>query len=270
MKKLYLVLALFLIAIPCYAIATYTGFTTRATGYVVQASDWNNEFGNFIAHYNTNVIGTLNLLSAKGYLLSFDGTNYAAITNAGAADNNKVLQFDSTTTPGWKLSAIANTTALTTKGDLLGYAANLARIPVGTDGQVLTSRASNANGVAWESGGIPTGGILMWSGSIAAIPSGYHLCDGTSGTPNLQGLFIVGAGNVSPAATGGMGLVSPGGPSGDNSAGAGLGPTHVHSLSLSTPAVFAATGGTPAAQSGSAIGVTVTPKYYALALIQKT
>lgn len=41
----------------------------------------------------------------------------------------------------------------------------------------------------------PSGGIIMWSGSIGAIPSGWKLCDGTSGTPNLVDRFIVGAGS---------------------------------------------------------------------------
>src|SRR5947209_18128426 len=49
-------------------------------------------------------------------------------------------------------------------------------------------------------GSIPLGGIIMWSGSIAGIPSGWALCDGLvhSGqpTPNLRDKFIVGAGNT--------------------------------------------------------------------------
>jgi len=43
--------------------------------------------------------------------------------------------------------------------------------------------------------GIPTGGIIMWSGSIASIPSGWSICNGTNGTPDLRNRFIVGAGN---------------------------------------------------------------------------
>jgi len=35
----------------------------------------------------------------------------------------------------------------------------------------------------------------MWSGSIAEIPDGWALCDGTNGTPDLRDRFIVGAGN---------------------------------------------------------------------------
>lgn len=40
---------------------------------------------------------------------------------------------------------------------------------------------------------LPRGVILMWSGTIANIPTGYVLCNGTSGTPNLVDRFIVGA-----------------------------------------------------------------------------
>jgi len=42
---------------------------------------------------------------------------------------------------------------------------------------------------------IPSGVITMWGGSIANIPDGWTLCDGTDGTPDLQDKFIVGAGN---------------------------------------------------------------------------
>jgi microcystin-dependent protein len=47
---------------------------------------------------------------------------------------------------------------------------------------------------------IPTGVIVMWSGSIATIPSGWALCNGSSGTPDLRSRFIVGA--TSDASTG--------------------------------------------------------------------
>lgn len=39
-----------------------------------------------------------------------------------------------------------------------------------------------------------SGMIVMWSGSVASIPAGWHLCDGTVGTPNLRDRFVVGAG----------------------------------------------------------------------------
>jgi hypothetical protein len=44
--------------------------------------------------------------------------------------------------------------------------------------------------------GVPTGGIMMWSGSVASIPSGWVLCDGANNTPDLRGRFIIGAGDA--------------------------------------------------------------------------
>ena len=41
--------------------------------------------------------------------------------------------------------------------------------------------------------GVPSGIISMWSGSFATIPSGWNLCDGTNGTPDLRNRFIYGA-----------------------------------------------------------------------------
>lgn len=41
---------------------------------------------------------------------------------------------------------------------------------------------------------IPRGIITMWSGAANAIPSGWLLCNGQNGTPNLMDRFIVGAG----------------------------------------------------------------------------
>lgn len=47
--------------------------------------------------------------------------------------------------------------------------------------------------------GIPSGGIILWSGSANTIPSGWVLCDGNNGTPNLVDKFILGAGATTPA-----------------------------------------------------------------------
>lgn len=45
-----------------------------------------------------------------------------------------------------------------------------------------------------KGGDFPSGIICMWSGSTSTIPSGWAICNGQNGTPNLQGLFIMGAG----------------------------------------------------------------------------
>ena len=54
-----------------------------------------------------------------------------------------------------------------------------------------------------------TGMILLWSGTTATIPSGWALCNGQNGTPNLTDRFVVGAGNAySVGATGGSETVT--------------------------------------------------------------
>jgi microcystin-dependent protein len=40
---------------------------------------------------------------------------------------------------------------------------------------------------------VPSGVITMWSGTIATIPGGWLLCNGSSGTPDLRNRFVIGA-----------------------------------------------------------------------------
>ena len=47
-------------------------------------------------------------------------------------------------------------------------------------------------------GTIPIGGIIIWKGSISSIPSGWALCDGNNGTPDLRNRFIIGGGGSYP------------------------------------------------------------------------
>jgi microcystin-dependent protein len=42
---------------------------------------------------------------------------------------------------------------------------------------------------------IPSGSIIMWSGTI--VPIGWLICDGTNGTPDLRGRFVLGSGTGS-------------------------------------------------------------------------
>lgn len=34
------------------------------------------------------------------------------------------------------------------------------------------------------------GSIIIWSGTIASIPSNWHQCNGAAGTPNLRNKFV--------------------------------------------------------------------------------
>ncbi len=61
----------------------------------------------------------------------------------------------------------------------------------GTTGQVMVSQGSG-NTPTWGNAFV-AGMIMMWSGTIATIPSGWYLCDGTNSTPDLRNKFIIGA-----------------------------------------------------------------------------
>jgi len=70
-----------------------------------------------------------------------------------------------------------------------------------TDGSGGTSWITSTGGTG---GGVPQNTIAMWSGSVASIPSGWQLCDGTNNTPDLRDKFVVGVGNLyNPGDTGG-------------------------------------------------------------------
>jgi len=60
-----------------------------------------------------------------------------------------------------------------------------------------TSKVTLSQILALQSG-VPSGAILLWSGSSASIPSGWRLCDGNNGTPNLVDRFVLGAGTTTP------------------------------------------------------------------------
>jgi len=77
-----------------------------------------------------------------------------------------------------------------------------------TNAQLLADSLGTAS-----TGTVPIGGIILWSGTIATIPTGYKLCNGNNRTPNLRNQFVLGAHsdsasveypNVPPNNTGGI------------------------------------------------------------------
>jgi len=86
--------------------------------------------------------------------------------------------------------AIATTGALNVTGSLTMDGAT------GSSGQVITSAGSSATPTWTSIVSFTTGMIILWSGSTGSIPSGWALCNGSSGTPDLRDKFVVGAGNT--------------------------------------------------------------------------
>ena len=75
-------------------------------------------------------------------------------------------------------------------------------------------------------GAFVSGMIILWSGAADAIPSGFVLCNGSNGTPDLRGRFVVGYSD-----TDGDYDVNDTGGSKDNTLSVSQLPSHNHSFS---------------------------------------
>lgn len=51
--------------------------------------------------------------------------------------------------------------------------------------------AVSADDLEYLGGTAPAGGIVIWSGSVDDIPSGWYLCNGENGTPDMSGMFVI-------------------------------------------------------------------------------
>lgn len=136
----------------------------------------------------------------------------------------------------------------------------------------LASVPSGAGVLPTANGGMPSGVICMWSGTIATIPTGWYLCDGNNSTPNLTNRFIVCAdaddGGVAKSTITGSALVSH---------DTGLIPAHTHTVPTGpsydgVSGHISSAGRTPDATKTSSsygTGTKVIPVFYALAYIMK-
>ena len=133
--------------------------------------------------------GTLNITGS----LELDGS---------IGSNGQVLQsVGSTATPTWTTLGTMSTQnsdavnitggSVKTTGDLNVTGSLKLDNSVGSSGQVLVSSGSSAT-PTWGDAFV-TGMIMLWSGTIATIPSGWKLCNGNNGTPDLRNKFILGA-----------------------------------------------------------------------------
>lgn len=114
---------------------------------------------------------------------------------------------------------------------------------------------------------IASGIITIWHGTLASIPGGWALCNGTQGTPDLRNRFIICYGdNYDIGDVGGVGfhthLINI--------------DSHVHSYPFTT--VGDISDGAPragnrhlnsATDSGTSSAVMARPPYYAFAFIMK-
>lgn len=84
----------------------------------------------------------------------------------------------------------------------IGSPATAAGSPIMTKANFLSELPSGA-------GVNVTGMIMLWSGSSGSVPTGYVICDGSNGTPDLRDFFVLGAGG-SLASSGGSSTTTTG------------------------------------------------------------
>jgi microcystin-dependent protein len=223
---------------------------------------------------NTTAAGT-GLTVAAGATTSMftDGTNFSASsipTGATTGTGNVVFSASPTiSSPTFTGTPLAPTASVTTDNTQIATTAFVRDI-------------------------IPAGLISLWSGSVASIPSGWLLCDGSNSTPDLRDRFVVGAGSTYAVnATGGSAnaiVVSHNHTA--TSTSVVTDPGHVHSLpnaafnaagtNVDDAASSGSTGNTGSATTGITVATTTTvastgasgtnanlPPYYALAYIMK-
>jgi hypothetical protein len=213
--------------------ASVTGSLPEGNSLVCDQLAFNGSLTDFTLRINgigfTPAGSVANLIVSLGGVIQQPGTDYN-IVQSPPGTNTNTIRF--TTAPasgtnnfivalGGQGSLISNKD-WTAKGQIIVAIAdsNAAQLNVGSDNTILTADSTTGVGVSWKNtinvsgtitgssfvgnGITPIGGIIMWSGTIANIPTGWALCDGTNGTPNLQDKFVVGAGSAyAVAATGG-------------------------------------------------------------------
>ena len=182
---------------------------------------------------NLNVTGNLTVggqfkdgdgnFGTSGQVLSSDGTDTAWI-NAGSLTAGAAAEVGVS-------AATANADHFVTMVDTASGNEN---VRVDTDLKynpvTNTLTATNFAGSGANLTGIEafvTGMIILWYGNTGNIPTGFVLCDGNNGTPDLRGKFVAGAGNsdYTPGSTGGNDSIT---------LSESQLPSHNHSLSAST------------------------------------
>ena len=155
-----------------------------------------------------NIAGVTNLSSTNAQATNFSsanaivtGGNITGLTNISGT----IAQFNQ----------ISSQNAQITGGNI----SSVSGVGVSFTGAALNNSFATTRNVTDKSTAIattafvhtvmPIGVIVMWGGQIGQIPSGWQLCDGSNGTPNLRGQFIVGAGGAyNPGDQGGAASVT--------------------------------------------------------------
>jgi len=259
-----------------YTLTNFNGVANEARNAVLVVTGTNNAIRDLIppvqeklytivnnttGGFAIRVIGAsgtgVNIPNGATCLVYCDGTNFVNGLS-GSVGNFTVastLSVTGTSNLGGAITygGVTLSNAVTGTGSMaLSASPTFTGVPVAPTAAAGTNTTQIATTAFALANGIPSGAIVLWSGSIASIPSGWLLCNGSSGTPDLRDRFVVGAGSTyAVAATGG-------------SANATL-VSHTHTASVSDPGHnHTLTGRQHAGADGNRneMGDTVAPEIY--------
>ena len=178
------------------------GDLTVESGEILQTGHWNRSTSTFTERFRIGTQGALGIAGSNygssGQVLSSQGSSASpqwvdaqnvsglkgqkgevGATGSGGAGGDKGQKGE-----------VGVTGDKGQKGELGATGSGGAGGDKGQKGEVGAQGAAGSTVYA-----VPQGGIIIWSGAANAIPSGWYLCDGNNGTPNLQDRFVIGAGS---------------------------------------------------------------------------
>lgn len=278
-------------------------FTFKATNANTGGSTVNlNALGNKAIKHNDGSALSAGDIPAGGMItVKYDGTNFQIASGfSGAAEASAAAALVSENNAGTSETNAAadlvstNADVVSTGDDVVTCAASVVLAEEwasNPEDDPITGHPGEYSALHWAAKSaasavsaalyMPSGAIIMWSGAISAIPTGFVICDGTSGTPNLTDRFILHA----DADSGGTNNV------GDTGTGSGAAdghtlitsemPSHTHEYIVVAPGTGLASGANFGSNdlATSSIGgngshshniTDYKPKYYALAYIMKS
>jgi microcystin-dependent protein len=210
------------VSVPAGEVAQLYADGAGSGASVVQLTDklkdvlYSGDIGSTVQGYDADLAAIGALAKTDGNFIVGNGSTWVAESGNTALAS---LGVTATATELNKLDGVTATTAEINKLD--GVTASTAELNI-LDG--LTATTSNLNTASTHY--VPSGGIILWSGSAGSIPSGWFLCDGSNGTPDLRNRFVVGAGSsYAVGATGGADSVT---------LSTSQIPSHSHSFSATT------------------------------------
>lgn len=163
--------------IPAGTLQVGTGITMYGSSGIISATSVNSETLQVKTIQSDEIVRV-------GTAVTIDGNSGIVTATAFYGDGANLSNTGSTLSSGIGTQRVVLTTQ--TSGTMTSSSTN-ADLTFDSTTSTLSAPTFAGNGT------IPIGGIIMWYGNIVDIPSGWSLCNGSNGTPDLRSRFVVGA-----------------------------------------------------------------------------